>query len=140
MPFHPRPNNVKCALVLLLAGLVLAGCATPSTVQSRRQERLAAYQALPPEMKSAVDQGRLMAGMNMDAVYIAWGAPGNTVTGGNAGGETTTWLYYGGYVEEQRYWGYHSVHYYYDPRTFVRAQVVFVNGLVSSWQTFPEPV
>ncbi|HZQ47262.1 MAG TPA: hypothetical protein VFC07_09650 [Verrucomicrobiae bacterium] len=134
-----RPNSVKFFVVVLFAGLLLAGCATPSTVVSRKQERSAAYAALPPEMKAAVDQGQLKAGMNMDAVYIAWGPPGQVLNGGNEGGETTTWIYYGGYVEEVRYWGHRSVHYDYDPRTYQRAQVVFVNGLVSQWQTFPPP-
>jgi len=35
---------------------------------------------------------------------------------------------------------YRSPHYDYTPRTYPRAQVVFVNGLVRQWQMFPEPV
>lgn len=135
-----RPNSVKFFVVVLFAGLFLVGCATPSTVSSRKQERFAAYAALPPEMKAAVDQGQLKAGMNMDAVYIAWGAPGQVTNGGNEAGQTTTWIYYGGYVQEVRYWGHRNVHYDYYPQTYPRAQVLFVNGVVAQWQTFPEPV
>lgn len=135
-----RLKNVKFLFVVLLASLVLAGCATSSTVVSRKQERYAAYMALPPEMKAAVDQGQLKAGMNMDAVYIAWGQPGQVLNGGSEGGETITWIYYGGYVQEVRYWGYRSPHYDFYPSTYHRAQVLFVNGRVSQWQTFPQPV
>ena len=133
-----RYYMVKKAVVLLLAGLVLAGCAT-STVLTRKQERYAAYEALTPEMRSLVDQGQIKIGMTMDAVYIAWGPPGQVLQGENEAGKTTTWVYYGGYVQEARYWGYRRLHYDYYPGSYVRAQVVFVNGLVKSWQTFAEP-
>ena len=119
---------------------VTAGCASTDSLASRKQERHAAYAALPPDMKASVDQGRVKAGMNMDAVYLAWGKPSQVVAGGNQAGETTTWIYEGGYVDEERYWGPRRVHYDYTPRTYVRGQVVFVNGVVKEWQTFPEPV
>jgi hypothetical protein len=131
---------VKLSYFFLLAILLITGCATRSTVMTRKQERFAAYEALPPEMKASVDQGQLKAGMNMDAVYIAWGSPSQTTRGGDQNGEFTTWIYNGGYVQEVRYWGYRRVHYDYYPSTYVRAQVVFVNGLVKQWQSFPEPV
>lgn len=135
-----RPNYVKQMFVGLLAVLVLAGCATTSTVQSRKQERYAAYQALTPDQKSAVDQGRLMPEMSMDAVYIAWGKPTQVVSGGGPGGETVTWLYQHNYLQETQYLGTRRVYYGYTPSSYVGAQVVFVNGVVSTWQTFPSPV
>ena len=138
-PFTLRQNTMRLATLILLPVLLLAGCATKSTVQTRQKERAAAYAALTPEQRGLVDSGQIKAGMNPDAVYIAWGQPGQITRGGNASGETMTWLYYGGYVEETRYWGRRDLHYAYDPRTFVRAQVVFVNGIVNSWQTFPAP-
>ncbi len=131
-------NMVKKAVVVLLAGLVLAGCAT-STVQSRKQERYAAYEALTPEMRGLVDQGQIKVGMTTDAVYIAWGPPGRVQQGENESGRTTTWVYYGSYMQEVRYWGYRNLHYAYYPTTYVRAQAVFVNDLVKSWQTFGAP-
>ena len=132
---------MKCCLMFLPVIFLLAGgCASTDAVASRKQERYAAYAALPPDMKTAVDQGRVKPGMNMDAVYIAWGKPSQVVAGGSQAGETTTWIYEGGYVDEERFWGRRQVHYDYTPRTYVRGQVVFVNGVVSSWQTFPEPV
>ena len=39
-----------------------AGCATRPTIASRKQERAAAYAALSPEFKSAVDQGQIKGG------------------------------------------------------------------------------
>src|SRR2546422_7798138 len=50
-------NTVKPSIALLLGFLLLAGCAT-STVESRRKEKLAAYNALSPEEKELVDKGR----------------------------------------------------------------------------------
>ena len=114
MPFIPRPTIVKYSPIILLVSLLLAGCAATQTVDSRKQERYAAYQALAPELKAAVDQGQVKSGMSMDAVYIAWGKPSQVVSGGNAAGETTTWIYQGGYVQETRFWGYSRLHYAYD--------------------------
>ncbi len=125
---------------LALLAWLAVGCATSSTVQTRKQERYAAYEALTPELKSAVDLGEVRAGMSMDAVYIAWGKPSQVLSGGNQTGETTTWVYQAGYMQEVRYWGRTRVNYGYTPMTYVKAQVIFVNGLVKEWQTFPEPV
>jgi hypothetical protein len=130
---------MKFSNLILLSAVLLAGCATKSTPQSRQHERAAAYAGLTPEQRSLVDSGQIKAGLSMDAVYIAWGSPGQVTRGGNESGEVITWLYYGGYVQETRFWERENVHYAYDPRTYVRAQVLFVNGIVKSWQTFPEP-
>lgn len=136
------PNVRKFLGLAILAAIVLqlTGCASMPSLSKRKQERYAAYEALPPDQKALVDTGRVKAGMNTDAVYIAWGNPSQIVSGGNAAGETTTWFYQGGYVDEQRYWGAYRLHYYYTPRTYIRAQVVFANGVVREWQTFPEPM
>jgi len=132
--------HVNKLFVGSLAALLLAGCATHSTVQSRKQERYAAYQALPADQKAAVDQGRLMPGMSMDAVYIAWGKPTQVISGGGPGGETVTWLYQHNYLQETEYLGTRHVYYGYTPSSYVGAQVVFVNGVVSTWQTFASPM
>ena len=131
---------MKAAILFLLAGTIaLAGCATSSTVATRKQERVAAYEALSAEDRTAVDQGVIRAGMSMDAVYIAMGNPSQITRGGDEAGETTTWIYHGGYMRERRYWGYRRMYHEYDPGTYVRARVTFVNGVVKRWQTFPEP-
>src|SRR6266704_2114952 len=63
---------VKTSVVVLIAALTLCGCAT-STIQTRKQERSAAYAELPAETRSLVDQGKIKVGMSLEAVYIAWG-------------------------------------------------------------------
>lgn len=141
---------MKTSLWFLLAGLLLSGCAS-STVETRRQERLAAYTSLTPEQKAAVDQGRIRVGMSMDAVYIAWGKPSQILAGESSQGSTVTWLYYGTYLEEQRYWSYRSYYhgdryyaspqpaYDYYPRGYVSAEVTFEGGLVKEWRSLPQP-
>jgi hypothetical protein len=62
---------MKRVTLLLLAAVLLSGCA--STIQDRRNERLAAYSQLPAETQTLVDTGQIKVGMPKDAVYIAWG-------------------------------------------------------------------
>jgi hypothetical protein len=134
-----------------LLGILLAGCAT-STIESRKQELPAAYAALSSELKQAVDQGQIKVGMNPDAVYLAWGAPAEILTSETESGLATTWLYYGTVMQETRYWTYREVSHNgtlflerylerdYNPRDYVRAEIVFVNGMVKSWRTLPRPL
>lgn len=143
---------IRCPLMILLAGLALCGCAT-STIQSRRLERLAAYDALPPETRALVDAGQIRAGMSTDAVYIAWGAPAQILQSESAGaGITTTWLYHQAVLRERTRWHYRTVtrgHNVFLERcpereaeasNYVSAQITFVNGAVTTWQTLPRPV
>ena len=142
---------LKRLILLSLLALVFAGCASTSTIQTRKQERSAAYSSLAPEFKTVVDQGQIKVGMPMDAVYIAWGKPSQIAVGESSQGPLTTWLYYGTTFEEYRYWNYRPIpsgRYYwsepyldrdYMPRKYVRAEVTFQNGLVASWQTLPRP-
>jgi hypothetical protein len=129
---------VKLFLPLILLTYLLAGCAT-STVETRRHERGAPYASLPADMKALVDEGRIKVGMPMDAVYIAWGPPAQVLQSENQGGAATIWLYEGGWMEENRYWSRRRLETDYQPRTYVRAQVVFVNSVVKEWHTLPQP-
>ncbi|HZI33196.1 MAG TPA: hypothetical protein VFF11_12710, partial [Candidatus Binatia bacterium] len=52
---------------LLLLTLCLAGCVTHSTVQTRIQERNAAYEAFSSDVKQMVAQGRIQVGMDTNA-------------------------------------------------------------------------
>lgn len=142
---------VKHWTLLMLCSLVLAGCAT-TTVETRKQERQAAYEALPPDLKQLVDHGQIKVGMSEDAVYIAWGQPAEILHRGDQGGEATTWLYTSSYMQETRFWTYREVPhggdvfleqylaYNYDPRDYVKAELVFVNGKLASWRTLPKPL
>lgn len=135
---------------LLLLVLACTGCAT-STPQTRRAERQAAYAAFPPEIRAAVDQGQVKTGMNMDAVYIAWGAPAQILAGESDRGTLTTWIYLGLTMHEHRYWAYaHGrygrrysagpyLEYDYHPEHYPRAEVIFENGTVKSWRSLAPP-
>jgi len=143
-------NGLMRTSLLFFLVFLLSGCATHKTPEVRKQERAAAYASLSPEFQSLVDQGQIKVGMPMDAVYIAWGKPSQAAQGESTQGPLTTWLYYGTTFEEYRYWGsrpYASPYYGpsptlerdYVPRQYVRAEVTFAHGVVSSWRTFPRP-
>ena len=139
-----RPIERRTVMLAAVAALAVGGCAT-STVQSRIREQPAAYASLSPEFQKAVAQGELKEGMSMDAVYIAWGKPFEVFKGHSAQGPTTTWVYMGTQVVEYPYWAYSltygysypmtpTIHYAWGPYQYARAEVVFVNGRVSSWR------
>ena len=148
-----RPINVAFRSIALLFLLLAAGCATPSTVETRRQEKTAAYQNLPADQKVMVDTGQIRVGMNSDAVYIAWGKPSEILESEDTGGRLTTWHYYGAWMQESRHWAYREVnrggqqdiflerHLVTDfqPRDYVRSEIIFQNGQVKSWRTLPRP-
>lgn len=139
----------------LLAGLggllVVAGCATQPTVESRRSERAAAYAALPPEQRELVDQGQIKVGMNEDAVYIAWGAPAQKLQSEDAAGRVTTWLYQGTTTDEFVGWRYtevpgpngsyltRRVDRDFNVREYVSAELVFQGGKLRNWRTLAKP-
>ena len=135
-----RRSCVKYGFLLFLASLLLTGCAT-STIESRKRERTSGFAALSPEFKSLVSDGQIRRGMSEDAVYIAWGKPAQILQREDQSGLETIWVYLGGWMEETRYWyPYRRVpETDYQPRTYVRAEIIFVNGAVSSWQTLPQP-
>lgn len=128
-------------MCLLLLGILVAGCAT-SSIASRKKERAAGFAALSPEFQTLVSAGQIRRGMTEDAVYIAWGRPAQVLEQEDANGHSTTWIYTGGWMEETRYWYPYrrTPQTDYQPRTYVRAEILFVNGLVDSWRTLPQPV
>lgn len=134
-------------IIFLSLALVLVGCATTNNFEKRRAERLSAYNTLSPEFKAAVDQGEIKVGMPQDAVYIAWGAPSEILKSENERGATMRWLYYGSYMQENRYWtgsrgrGFPSerLEHDYIPRDYVSAEIIFSNGAVKSWSMKPRP-
>jgi len=137
---------VKRFIALCLPLFLLGGCAT-SSIDTRRKERAASYASLSPDLKQLVDQGQIKIGMTMDAVYIAWGRPAEELRSESEQGASITWLYHGSWLQETRYWSYRggrrygSAHleHYYDPRDYVSAEIIFVNGVVKSWRTLPQP-
>jgi hypothetical protein len=142
---------VKTLLPVFFCALLLAGCAT-STVESRKKERPQAYAALSPEEKQLVDSGQIKSGMSQDAVFLAWGPPAQVLESEDGGGRATTWLFHGTTMLETRYWVYREVttgngtflerhqDRDYDPQDYVRAEIIFANGKVARWRTFPKPL
>lgn len=140
------------AIGLAVFLVVVDGCSTPSTVASRRQERAAAYAALPAEMRAIVDEGRLKTGMSEEAVYIAWGKPAQKLQSGDATGEHTIWLYHGTTSDTYLHWRYQTMlrpdgstfldrtmDRSLDFREYVSAELTFQKGLLESWRTLPRP-
>ena len=78
--------------------------------------------------------------MAPDAVYIAWGPPAEVLENETPQGHTTVWVYYGQWVQEYRYWIGRRLESDYYPRSYIRAEVVFRNGVVASWRTLPKPL
>jgi hypothetical protein len=142
-------KSMKAIALLALASLVLSGCAR-STIESRKQERYAAYSALNPNFRTKVDQGQIDIGMPKDAVYIAWGKPSQTITAQGPEGSKVTWVYMGTRLESYHYWtqgpsygyyrkghGYYGgpylAHGYY-PKDYLSAEVFFETNEVKSWR------
>jgi hypothetical protein len=151
LPNQMRPKLVRHFFYLLIPLLLLVGCATRSTIESRKQERLVAYTALAPEQKELVDRGQIKVGMPEEAVYIAWGAPDQMLHSETEAGAVATWVYMGQWMEETRFWSYREIardnttfleryldrDYY--PRNYVSAEISFQNGKVVRWRTLPKP-
>jgi hypothetical protein len=142
-------RTVSMTMTILV---LTVACATKSTVQTRKQERAAAYAAMPAEHQRLIDQGQIQVGMTEDAVYIAWGRPAEVLRAGDATGETVTWLYHGTTSDEFVYWRYHEVprpgggryltrHLDRDVtvREYVSAELVFREGRLEYWRMLPKP-
>ena len=149
-----KNRTMKSFGCLLAFALCVVGCATRSTIQSRQQERTAAYAALTPEDRALVDQGQIKSGMSEDAVYVAWGRPSELMKGESGGNPTTTWVYTRTAAQERRYWNLHrrdpadvrntyrflpTIDTEYVPVRQISAEVVFENGLVKSWRQITPP-
>ena len=133
-----RLKPVKTPTLLALIGCLLLGCAT-SSVETRKKERSSAYSSLPADQKALVDEGKIKVGMTPDAVYLAWGSPAEVLESETAQSHSTVWVYQGQWVEEYRYWIGRHLESDYQPRTYVRAEIIFQNGTVASWRTLPKP-
>ena len=143
--------NLKSITVLLCCGAILCGCAS-STIEKRRAERITAYETLSPEYQQLVDAGEIKTGMPKDAVYIAWGKPDDITYSEDSHGKLETWLYYGRYMKEYRYWNYRAINLGdgeeylvrhlesdYNPESFLKAELIFSRGKLISWRTYPTP-
>src|SRR5438477_8271189 len=81
--------------LLTVAGagaFLFTGC---STTESRISEHRDLYASLPPRQQQLVAQGQIAPGMSQNAVWLAWGSPGQKVNGFARGHATETWVYFG---------------------------------------------
>src|SRR5690349_5906347 len=98
--------------------LFFSGCATPESRISKNPEL---YNGLPARQQQLVAQGQIAPGMSRNAVWLAWGGPGQKVDGYARGNATETWVYfttttaypygygYGGFGYGYPYWGWGGV-------------------------------
>jgi hypothetical protein len=80
------------ATVIAACTVLLVGC---STTESRISEHRDLYASLPPRQQQFVAQGQIAPGMSQSAVWLAWGSPGQKVSGFARGHATETWVYFG---------------------------------------------
>jgi hypothetical protein len=122
------------------AALILVGCETTQTRISQHPEM---YQRLSAKDQAFVSQGQIRAGMTMDAVWLAWGAPDQKIPDNMGDRPTETWLY----LRYQTPPSYGAPYYYgpfdwsYIPPKFPYASkgATFSNGRVVLFQYVPPP-
>jgi hypothetical protein len=73
-----------------VSALALAGC---STVETRISGHPEMYQRLSARDQALVSQGQIRDGMSRNAVWLAWGSPGQKIIGNMRGRATETWVY-----------------------------------------------
>jgi hypothetical protein len=120
--------------------LILVGCETTQTRISQHPEM---YQRLSAKDQAFVSQGQIRAGMTMDAVWLAWGAPDQKIPDNMGDRPTETWLY----LRYQTPPSYGAPYYYgpfdwsYIPPKFPYASkgATFSNGRVVLFQYVPPP-
>jgi len=71
--------------------LFFGGCATP---ESRISKNPDLYHSLSARQQQLVAQGQIAPGMGRNAVWLAWGNPGQKVNGYARGNATESWVYF----------------------------------------------
>lgn len=85
---------MKNLLLALAAGLLVVSCA-PNTPQARIGKSPEKFAALNQRDRELVERGELRRGMSQDAVWLAWGSPGQTYQGTQKGKQAERWDYLG---------------------------------------------
>ena len=160
-PLFLPASSIRRSLVVAAACCFLAalgpGCSTPAptdprSIAKRRQQRSAAYAALPGDQQALVDQGQIRVGMSEDAVFIAWGAPAQVLRSGDQSGEAVTWLYESTTSDSYLTWNFREItrkdgSTYMDRfldrdinvRSYVSAELTFRGGSLASYRTLAKP-
>src|SRR5260370_36264320 len=82
-----RVVSVALTMGIAASALIFAGCAT---TQARISQHPEMYQRLSARDQALVSQAQLRPGMTMDAVWLAWGTPGQKIPGDVRGHSTET--------------------------------------------------
>ena len=124
---------MRTLLLLMLLAAVATGC---STIETRKTERVSAYNSFSPQERALVDQGIIDVGMDTNAVYVAWGKPYEVLAVAFPSEDRTVWVYTGVATEEVPYWEYRANPYVLGTGTYEH-QVAYVGRrMVSGWVTF----
>jgi hypothetical protein len=117
----------------MLLAAVATGC---STIETRKTERVSAYNSFSPQERALVDQGIIDVGMDTNAVYVAWGKPYEVLAVDFPSEDRTVWVYTGVATEEVPYWEYRPNPYVLGTGTY-EYQVAYVGRrMVSGWVAF----
>jgi hypothetical protein len=83
-------RNLPVFLALAAAGLV-SGCGSPQINRIDKYREI--YEQWPIEVKQAVLDGHVQAGMTQDMVIVAWGQPTEKINRSNATNDEEIWIY-----------------------------------------------
>ena len=84
--------NIRSALALFPALLLLAGCATP---ERRIEQNRELFDSLPVADQARIRGGKIDLGYNPDMVRIAFGEPQRRLVRRSSLGDAEIWLYLG---------------------------------------------
>lgn len=142
------PTSRQWTAFVAAVAVILAGCQT-SGLARRKAERIDAYNSLDAESRARVDRREIQAGIDTNAVFIAWGKPTEVRTVDGSGDAEIAWDYYKRFTRQHPRWVFRQVHYGfyntydYQPvmtsHSYLAGMVVFKDGRVVRWQNFPPP-
>jgi hypothetical protein len=100
--------------LLLALALCLTSCTT-NPIEKRIKKHPERFAALTDKEKENVRRGVVSEGMSTDAVFLAWGRPGQVLSGSRHGRERERWAYFRSAPVSTVSFGYGS---YYGPHPF----------------------
>jgi hypothetical protein len=134
----------------MLTAVVLSGCATPAARIKRHPELFTGF---PPEVQTAVREGRIDLGYTPEMVYIALGQPSRKYDREDAEGTAEVWAYTDRYPARDPHWrlygdvwyrhraGYYGIGlplYGYYEREYESLRVEFRDGRVTAIERVSE--
>src|SRR5688572_21494655 len=133
------PTSRQWTTFVAAVAVMLAGCQS-SGIARRKAERMEAYNSLDAEFRAGVDRGEIQAGMDTNAVFIAWGGATEVRTVDGSSDAEVVWDYYKRFTREHPFWVPRPVHdgfyhtYDYQPvmtsHSYLARMVVFKGGRV----------